>query len=288
LPPRWAILGGFLAVLHPEILFWSQRYWGGSLTLAGGALALGGFARLLKPCRHKGGHSPQDSILMSLGMSILILCRPYEGGVLILILLVALVIALFVQKTTPAITATARVASPIGIGLILTTAWMGYYNWRVTLDPFRMPQQVYVATYNAAPVFLWQKRPLPPVYRNKQMQDFHMGWELRHYLNQQTFTGLLSGVLERFLKLLRGDLRLWPLALAFLAVPWTLENQRMRLALLIWVLFTVALLQVTWTFFHYAAPVFGLFFLIAVQSLRQLRLWQWHGKPLGLFWRGAA
>ena len=48
-------------------------------------------------------------------------------------------------------------------------------------------------------------------------------------------------------------------------------------------MFTAALLQVTWTFFHYAAPAFGLFFVVAVQSIRHLRLWRWRGKPVGLF-----
>lgn len=110
-----------------------------------------------------------------------------------------------------------------------------------------------------------------------------MGWELRHYTKQGSFGGLVGGVLGRFLRLVRGDLRLWPLLLAFTAIPWAFKSRWIQLALLIWLLFTAALLQVTWTFFHYAAPAFGLFFVLAVQSLRHLRLWHWHGKPVGLF-----
>jgi hypothetical protein len=83
--------------------------------------------------------------------------------------------------------------------------------------------------------------------------------------------------------LVRSQMQLWPLLLGFAALPWALQNQWMRIALLIWVVFTAALLQVTWTFFHYAAPAFGLFFVVAVQSLRHLRLWRRHGKPAGLF-----
>ena len=40
---------------------------------------------------------------------------------------------------------------------------------------------------------------------------------------------------------------------------------------------------VNWTFFHYAAPVFGLFFFSAVQCMRHLRTWRWNGRPVGLF-----
>lgn len=284
LPPRWALVGALFAILHPEILFWSQRYWGGSLTLVGGALALGGFRRLLPDCRDQQVRPRlRDAAFMSLGMSILIICRPYEGGVLTLILLTTLIIALLSWRKSSLAAAIARAVWPIAVGLILTIGWMGYYNWRVTRDPFRMPQQVYVATYNAAPVFLWQKPASPRVYRHKQMQDFHMGWEFRHYIKQRSFGGLVGGVLERFLRLVRGDLRLWPLLPAFAAIPWALKNRWMQLVLLIWLLFTAALLQVTWTFFHYAAPAFALFFVLAVQSLRYLRLWHWHGKPVGLF-----
>jgi hypothetical protein len=162
--------------------------------------------------------------------------------------------------------------------------WMTYYNWRVTRDPLKMPQQVYVATYNAAPVFLWQAQPPTPVYRNKQMRDFHTGWELRPYLKQRaSFGGLIAGVSGRFFKLLRSYFRLWPLLLPFLALPWALKNRWIQLTVLIWSLLTLASFQVTWTFFHYAAPALGLFFLIAVHCLRQLRLWRWRGKPVGLF-----
>jgi hypothetical protein len=284
LPARWALLGAILAILHPEILFWSQRYWGGSLTLAGGALALCGFRRLTQSIGAEGRHlRSKDAALMALGMSILILCRPYEGGVLILILL-AILIAATVRKAKSTRAMLARAGLPIAAGLIVTLAWMSYYNWRVTRDPFRMPQQVYVASYNAAPVFLWQRQPPTPEYRNNQMRDFHTGWELRPYLKQRTsFAGLLTGVLERLLRLLRSTFRLWPLLVAFAAIPWALKNGWTKLALSIWAVFTLALLQVTWTFFHYAAPAFALFFIIAVQSLRHLRLWHWRGKPVGLF-----
>lgn len=284
LPARWSLLGALLAIVHPEILFWSQRYWGGSLTLAGGALAIGGFRRLWQQFRKPAGQiQARDAVIMSVGMSILILCRPYEGGVLILTLLVTLVVALLRPKKAISVVIT-RAALPVAAGLLLTLSWMSYYNWRVTRDPFRMPQQVYVATYNAAPVFLWQKQPPTPAYRNKQMQDFHTGWELRPYLKQRaSFGGLSTGLFERFSRLLRSSFRLWPLLLPFAALPWALSDRWMKLALLVWLVFTAALLQVTWTFFHYAAPAFGLFFVLAVQCLRHLRLWRWRGRPTGLF-----
>ena len=220
LPGRWAMVGALLAAVHPEILAWSQRYWGGSLTLLGGALALGGFRRILGRVRNTtrpAGSSARDAAIMTLGMAILIVCRPYEGGVLILILLTVLTIGALTSNKTQMVDTIVRVGIPVAIGLTITVAWMGYYNWRVTGDPLRMPHQAYTATYNAAPIFLWQK-PLPvPAYHHQQMRDFHMGWELKHYLEQQTLGGLATGVLERAAKLIRSQFRLWPLLLVFAA-----------------------------------------------------------------------
>src|SRR5262249_37932803 len=36
LRPRWAVLGGLLAVVHPTMLLWSQGYWGGAVAVLGG------------------------------------------------------------------------------------------------------------------------------------------------------------------------------------------------------------------------------------------------------------
>ncbi|MEY2531515.1 MAG: hypothetical protein QOI96_1600, partial [Verrucomicrobiota bacterium] len=298
LPPRWAIVGALLAVVHPEILTWSQRYWGGSLTLAGGALALGGFRRVLGKRRPESEQADssllhlrryalmprvRDAALMTLGMAVMIVCRPYEGGVMTFILLAGLAIGTIAWKKPLMLEMIVRVGCPVAVGLAITAAWMGYYNWRVTHNALRMPYQVYAAAYHTAPIFLWQNPPPTPAYHHKKMRDFHTGWELRHYTKQQTLGGLAAGVLERGAKLVRSQLRLWPLLLGCAALPWALNDRWMRIALLIWAVFTAALLQVTWTFFHYAAPAFGLFFVLAVQSLRHLRLWRWHGKPVGLF-----
>ena len=273
LPARWGLLGGLLAAMHPEVLIWSQRYWGGSLTLAGGALALGGFRRLL---RNPGA---RDSLLMTAGMAVTIVCRPYEGGVMTLILLVAVAFTVGIRKCL-----SPRIALPVAAGLAMTGAWMGYYNWRVTGSPLRMPYQVHSAAYMAAPIFVWQSPPPVPAYNHAELRDFHTGWEYRGYARQRSAAGLATGFLERTWRLIRSHSRLWFLSLSLVALPWALRrDQWTRRALWIWVVFTAALLQVNWTFFHYAAPMFALFFAVAIQSMRHLRLWRWHGKRAGLF-----
>jgi hypothetical protein len=277
LPARWALLGGFLAAVHPEVLVWSQRYWGGCLAMAGGALALGGFRRILNQPRIA------DALLMAAGIAVMLCTRPYEGGVMTMLLGAVLLFAV-IRKRIPFQIMTLRAVIPMAVVLAVAVSGLGFYNWRVTGNSFRMPYQVHVSQYMAAPIFIGQKPPPLPAYRHDDMRDFHTGWEYRGYERQRTPVGLAVGFLERTWRLLRGDLRIWFLSISFVALPWALRrNPWMKHALLLTIAFFAGLLLVNWTFFHYAAPVFGLFFFSAVQCMRHLRLYRWRGKPVGLF-----
>ena len=277
LPARWALVGGLLAALHPEVLMWGQRYWGGCLALAGGALAIGGFRRVMnRPCM-------RDALLMAAGIAVLLYTRPYEGGVLTLLVGTVLLVSAFRKKITFRDLAV-RVVLPSAALLCVAAAWLGFYNSRVTGNALRMPYQVHVVQYMAAPIFIWQSAPPQPAYHHADMHDFHLGWEYRGYEKQRTPAGLATGLIERTWRLIRGEMRIWFLALSLVALPWALRRDGwMRFALALTLVFFAALLLVNWTFFHYAAPVFGLFFFSAVQCMRHLRTWRWRGKPTGLF-----
>ena len=277
LRPRWALLGGLLAAVHPEVLLWSQRYWGGCLALAGGALVLGGFRRVMNAPR------VHDALLMALGGAVLLYTRPYEGGVLTLLLGGMLLVSALRKKITLRDLAV-RVVLPCAVVLCVAAAWLGFYNLRVTGSALRMPYQVHTAQYMAAPIFIWQSAPPLPVYHHADMRDFHTGWEFRGYEKQRTPAGLATGIIERMWRLIRGEMRIWFLSISLVALPWALRRDGwMRFTLVLTLVFFAALMLVNWTFFHYAAPVFGLFFFSAVQCMRHLRTWRWRGKPVGLF-----
>lgn len=79
LPARWALLGALLPILRfgglgvwdvPYYAYWTTRYWGGALALAGAALAFGATPRLLRKPRAR------DAAVFGAGLAMLAITRP--------------------------------------------------------------------------------------------------------------------------------------------------------------------------------------------------------------------
>ena len=59
---------------------------------------------------------------------------------------------------------------------------MGYFFWRVTGSPFRIPYQVNLDTYIAVPYFPWQPLNLTHVYHHPVMERFYLhNWQMDDY-----------------------------------------------------------------------------------------------------------
>ncbi len=277
LPTRWALLGGLLTAFNPPVLAWSQCYWGGAVAMTGGALVLGAFRRIV------AGPRIRDALLLGLGVAILANSRPFEGLILSLMIAVALLVWMFRRSSPSAHLILNKLVLPTGTMLALAGVWMGFYNYRVTGSPLKMPYAVHEAAYSITPIFLWQKPKPEPAYHHATIRDFQTGWAFSFYQRQQSLRGLATDCGRKLFTL--GKWYLWsflfllPLLLSLRAVradPW------LRFTLLLALLFTAALFPVTWTVWpHYAAPVAGLFCLLTVQSLRHLYAWQWRGQPVG-------
>ena len=276
---RWAVLGSVLAMINPVLGiagYWAQSYWGGAVAATGGALVLGGIKRLVRQPR------VCDSLLTGIGLAILANSRPFEG------LLVSLPAGIFllIRHHQPARAGSCGSLSKelhcLSFSFsLLTITGMGFYNLRVTGNPFRMPYQIHEETYGMAPVFLWQKLPPEPEYRHKVIRDFHTNYALSFYTSQRSIRGFLSENVYSLLLLGFSAVNIFalPLIIAFpVVLAWTWRNPWARRALLIYFVLILGLLTETFKWLHYSAPITGLNYYFVLNALRLAR---WRNRKIG-------
>src|SRR5579863_5877828 len=168
LPPFWALLGGFLAVIRlATFSYWVNTYFGGTVAALGGALVLGALPRIKRHQRLL------DVVLMGLGLAILANSRPYEGFFFALPVGVALLFWISRRRGGDLTQSLRQVVLPLALILAVTAAAMLYYFWRVTGSPFQTPFFVNLATYDPVPYFPWESVKAWPVYHHEIMRRFY-------------------------------------------------------------------------------------------------------------------
>ena len=270
LPPRWALIGGLLAVLRLGLFgYWMNSYWGGAVAAIGGALALGALPRLMHNLRLT------TTLLLGAGAAILAASRPYEGGALCVGIGVIVLAWLFGKRRPPTLAAITRFWLPITLTLAITALGMGYYFYRVTGSPFRLPEVVQRIPYAQGPIFLWDSVGPAHVYRHKALHDFYAVWEIRAVEPEiSSFPGLVWNAAKKII-----DVWLFflgpALTIPLLFLPQIIRrDRRMRRLMVIGAFSIVAIALNAWFYPHYAAPIAGLLFALVAQGLRHLRVWR--------------
>ena len=262
-PVPWAVVAGTVAAIHPQAVDWTHVYWGGGVAELGGALVVGGAARV----RAVRGGWP--AVVLGVGLAILANSRPYEG-------LAFAVPLLFVLGR--------RVVLPLAVVLVPTGIAMGYVNHRTTGHVLRPPIVEYAREFDVYPK-LWflPKRAVPPAYPNGSMAAVHLGFERGEYDRLRT-PGGLAGI---------GGRRAWRFASDY-AGAWVLLvplaaaafDRRVRWVGAMLGTLGVALWAETFFLPHYAAPATGAVVVLAVAGWR--RLWPPLGVGVGVGFLAAA
>lgn len=277
LPPSWALLGGFLAVLRLALFsYWTNAYDNGApISALGGALVLGALPRFMKAAH------PRYALLMAAGLVLLGTTRPYEGLLLCLPVSIALVRWLVISKTRPRAPTLFRGTAPALALLIAAAAWMGYYDNRVFGSPLTLPYTINRAAYAMAPYFVWQKPCPEPAYRHEEMRNFYRIDELNYYNMVRSDPGPAEMTLT---KGLMGILFFTGIALLppFMMLPWALRDRRIRFLVLCLLVLAAGMTIEIYLYPHYLAPFTGAFYAVGLQSMRHLWHWNPGGQNVGM------
>jgi hypothetical protein len=264
LPPRYALLGGLMAVAQWGVAgYWINSYWGGAVAAAAGALVVGAVPRLV---RHPTGGV---AAMAALGMVALANSRPYEGAVTV----AAAAGALWVwrrRSRRPSKELRAwRVTAPAVAILAGGLAAMLYYNYRLTGHVLVTPYAVNQAQYSASPI-LWIMGPKkPPVYRHEVIQRFWTIYDKSFYLEARAWPPLEAILFVR---------TLWYFfvtavsALALIAAVLWRRGRKVSMALAMFGAATAGILLERFPNAHYFAPATGLVLLLVMLGAQYLRV----------------
>jgi len=264
LPPRYALLGGLMAVAQWGIAgYWINSYWGGAVAAAAGALVVGAVPRLAR--RPTAG----VAALAALGVVALANSRPYEGAVTAAAAAGALLVWRGRARQPFRELRAWRVAAPAAAILGCGLAAMLYYDYRLTGHALLLPHALYQAQYGASPIFWMLPRGPAPIYRHDILRRFWTGYDMSFYLDARAGPGLVAIFVVRTLFYF---FLTWVSALALIIAVVCRGGRKVRMALAMVGVATAGLWLERFPNAHYFAPATGLVLLLVLLGVQYLRV----------------
>jgi len=217
--------------------------------------------------------------------------RPYEGFVLAATGCVVLFCWFLRLDVSGRRSAIRQVAVPVFLTLMVAGATTGFYVWRVTGSPFRMPYQIAWKTYGMVPKFLWQSLPSQSVdIRHEALARFYRVFEMESYLSTRDLPGLLREWGVRSLldwTFYLGPLFSVPIVLSMVTVPYGFKLKDMskptQILALSLISVGLAIAAETFSYPHYAAPVTGPIIGVVLVGMKNLKAKQLWGRSFGIW-----
>jgi hypothetical protein len=285
LPPGWAFLGGFLAMIRfGTFSYWANSYWGGAVAAIGGALVLGALPRLRESQRLR------DVVIMGAGFALIANSRPYEG-LFFGLPIAAAILWWMVRLDPPALRAALRqVVAPLLAIVLLTAAAMAFYFWRTTGSFLTPPYLVNVHAYNPVPYFPWQSLRAAPGYRHQDLRNYYLGAVLDRYRLSHSLRGFLGiqlvGIAQAWSFFL-GPVLTLPLLVTLATLPygfsWRSIGRETRFLVLVCAVVGIGFVLPVWSNPHYAAPITCAIMGLVLIAMRRIRAFEWRRKPTGVF-----
>ena len=277
LPKNWAFAGAKIAVLRLGLFsYWINSYTGaGCVAALGGALVLGALPRLIRGGRLANGW------WLALGISILILSRPYEGFLLCVPTAAVLGHWLLFGKNRPSPAAMLRATALPLLVVVVTGSWMAYYDYRSFGSPLTLPYTIDRAQYAVTPYYVWQSLRPEPAYRHAVMRDFYTRQEMkvfREVHNVSTFVPRTLGKVFGALQFYAGPALLIPLIM----IRRILLDKRIRFLVVCLAVLCAGMVIEIYLVAHYLAVFTCVMYAIGLQAMRHLRVWEPGGRPVGL------
>jgi hypothetical protein len=224
-----------------------------------------------------------STLPLGAGLTLFMLTRPYEGC---MVSLPAVLVLLWNLRPAGWKYITVLASVPLLI-LIVTFAWLCYYNWRGTGHPLLFPYIVNYRQYHITGPFLFScVRPIP-TYHHDSMKSFYIKWELGSY---QTIRKHPLAFFRRKLKVYCHAFILGNGFLLLLGLATLMRSgRRLHLAPLAACSgFFLELVLMAWAPYpQYGAPAAALFLLLiafGISSLRNIECSGFSGKDLVRGW----